>query len=160
VPRYIIGDDQVAHTWQGVVGPRPSIISAVSVVLVLVMFAHFVVDLPSWWPFATGGVAILVNSGLAWWQAGSFRVVRVTDNGIQVFRKARWTPECIDLVGTMPRMPLGPLDGRWCQSSVANTMLWINRKYHPAVADFDAEFLSRYGDDPGRPPRPTPIEPD
>lgn len=126
------------------------------------MFAHFVLPLPSWWPFVFGGVAIVINSGLAFWQAGSFRVVAVTSTGIQVFRKGRWTTECTHLVGSMPRMPLGPLDGRWCQASVANTSIWVNRKYHPIVAEFDAEYLSRYGEAYRAitPPSTTPVEPD
>ncbi len=162
LPRSIVGDEQVAHAWLGVVGPRPTIISAVSFILVAAIFAHFVFDLPSWWPFVAGAVAMAVNSALAYWQAGSFRVVAVTDTGIQVFRKARWSAECTHLVGSMPRMPLGPLDGRWCQSSIANTMLWINHRYHPTVAAFDAEHLGRYGDAfaMNRAPNPTRVEAD
>ncbi|MGH1489942.1 MAG: hypothetical protein ACRBK7_11210 [Acidimicrobiales bacterium] len=150
------------HTWIGVAGPRPTIVSVFSVTLVALMFAHFIIDLPSWWPFVAGGAAIFINIGLAYWQAGSFRVVAVTESGIQVFRKARWSTECTHLLGSMPRMPLGPLDGRWCRSSIANTMIWVNRKYHPDVAAFDADYLGRYGDGYGsiKSPKPVRIESD
>ena len=138
------GAERVSHAWTGVVGPRPTVLTAVSGLAILAIFAHLLIDLPTWWPYAAGSVAVGLNLVLAYWQAGSHRVVAVTDGGIQVLRKARWSPRCTEVVGTMPRMPLGPLAGRWCRASIANSMLWIHRSQHPIVADFDAEHRRRY----------------
>ncbi|MGI9595937.1 MAG: hypothetical protein ACR2QK_07240 [Acidimicrobiales bacterium] len=146
------------HSWPGVVGPRPTLLSLVSIGLIFSMFAHLVFDLPSWWPFAAGGVAIGFNIAAAYWQAGSFRVVTVTGSGIQVLKKGRWSKECTHLLGTMPRMPLGPLSGRWCRASIANTLIWVHRRHHPAVATFDAEYRGMFGgDDSGSPRAPRPV---
>lgn len=133
-------DDEVFHTWLGAVGPRPTILSFVSIVLLAAIFAHLVIPLPMWWPYALGAAAIIVNIGIAIWQAGSYRVVAVTGSGIHVLRKARWSAECTHLVGSMPRMPLGPVNGRWCSMSIANTVMWVHRREHSTVERFDREY--------------------
>ncbi|MGB5757417.1 MAG: hypothetical protein WBM50_10915 [Acidimicrobiales bacterium] len=138
--------DEAGHTWLGVVGPHPAVISVISCSLLAAVFAHLLVDLPPWWPFAAGAVALAFNAGVAYWQAGAVRVVAVTPSGIQVLRKARWSQRCTHLVGTMPRMPLGPLSGRWSRCSIANTVLWIHRRHHPTIADFDAHHRKRFVD--------------
>lgn len=155
--RAVAADDDIVHTWLGVAGPRPTLLSLVSCVLVAAIFAHLVLDLPSWWPFAAGAVALAFNVSLAYWQAGTVRVVAVTGKGIQVLRKKRWSSDCTHLLGSMPRMPLGPLSGRWCQSSVANTMIWVHRKYHPTIARFDAEYRGLFGAADGAPRLPRPV---
>lgn len=139
-------NEEILHSWPGVVGPRPTILSLLSLALIAAIFAHLVFDLPSWWPFAAGAVALAVNLALAFWQAGSVRVVAVTESGIRVMRKARWRSRCTHLVGTMPRMPLGPVGGRWSRSSVANTVMWVHRRHHPIIADFDSRYLSTFND--------------
>ncbi len=161
VARAIAGDDdKVHHTWLGVVGPRPTILSLISCGLIVAIFAHLVFGLPSWWPFAAGAVAISFNIAVAYWQAGSVRVVAVTGKGIQVLKKKRWSNDCTHLLGSMPRMPLGPLTGRWCQSSIANSLMWVHRRHHATVAAFDAEYRGMFGATaPGpRPPQPVRLE--
>ncbi len=133
-------DDEVFHTWLGAVGPRPSLLSILSCLLLAAIFAHLVVPLPPWWPYVMGAVAIIINLALAVWQAGSYRVVAVTGSGIHVLRKARWSSRCTHLVGSMPRMPLGPVRGRWSAMSVANTVLWVHRRHHGTVETFDREY--------------------
>lgn len=133
-------DSEVLHTWVGVVGPRPSLLSATSCALLLGIFAHLFLPLPGWWPYAMGVVAVVVNGLLAVWQAGSHRVVAVTGSGIHVYRKARWSPECTHLVGSMPRMPLGPVTGRWCEMSIANSVMWVHRREHPTIEAFDRQY--------------------
>lgn len=132
--------ETIHHSWMGAVGPRPSLLSTFSFLLLLGVFAHLVIDLPDWWPYVAGAFAIAVNLLLAVWQAGSYRVVAVTDSGIHVLRKARWSTSCTGLVGSMPRMPLGPVKGRWCKMSIANTVMWVHRRDHRAVARFDRQY--------------------
>ncbi len=138
--------DEAGYTWGGVVGPHPTLLSIISIGLLTAVFAHLLIDLPSWWPFAAGAVALAFNAAVAYWQAGAVRVVAVTPNGIQVMRKARWSPRCTHLLGTMPRMPLGPLSGRWGRCSIANTVLWIHRRHHHTIAEFDARHRKRFVD--------------
>lgn len=143
-PLPLPADEQVIHTWLGAVGPHPTLLSTLSLGLVASIFAHFVFDLPWWWPYAAGGVAIAGNMALAYWQAGSHRVVAVTNSGIHVFRKARWSARWTHLLGSMPRMPLGPAEGRWCHMSVATSVLWVHRKYHPVIEEFDEEYRNQF----------------
>ena len=132
--------ETIFHAWTGVVGPRPSIISAVSCLLLASVFAHLILALPDWWPYAAGAVAGVVNLALALWQAGSHRVVAVTDSGIHVLRKARWSSKCTHRVGSMPRMPLGPVKGRWCKMSIANSVMWVHSREHATIERFDQEY--------------------
>jgi hypothetical protein len=132
--------DEIFHVWLGAVGPRPSLLSVLSCVLVGSVFAHLVLPLPAWWPYALGGLAITFNLALAIWQAGSYRLVAVTGSGIHVLRKARWSSKCTHLVGSMPRMPMGPVKGRWCSMSIANTVMWVHRRHHATVETFDREY--------------------
>ena len=141
--RALPGDEWVSHAWMGLVGPRPATLSLLSCMAVAAVFAHLALPLPAWWPYAIGGVAIVFNLALAYWQAGSCRIVAVTGSGIHVLRKARWSSRCTHLVGSMPRMPLGPLAGRWCEVSIANTVMWVHRTHHRTVEAFDREFRGR-----------------
>jgi hypothetical protein len=117
------------------------------------VFLHLVLPLPPWWPLAAGSGALAVNFGLAWWQAGSHRVVLVGDGGVRVLRKGRWSRRTRGLVGTMPRMPLGPVRGRWCRLAIASTEMWVHHRYHDEIDDFDFRFRQRFAEalDPGRP---------
>ncbi len=132
--------ETIYYSWQGVVGPRPSVLSGLSCLLLASVFAHLVVPLPGWWPYGAGIVAVIVNGALALWQAGSHRVVAVTDSGIHVLRKARWSATCTHILGSMPRMPLGPVQGRWCKMSIANAVMWIHRRDQSTVTEFDREY--------------------
>lgn len=136
--------EAVAFRWVGATGPRPSLLSLVSCLLVIAVFAHLVLPLPSWWPFGAGLFAICVNAALAWWQAGSYRVVLVTPSGVHVMRTDRWSSRSGELVTSMPRMPLGPLAGRWAQMSLADTALWVHHRHHDVVGAFDTDYRSRF----------------
>ena len=137
-------DGTVSHSYQGTVGPHPTVLSILGLVALGAVFLHLALPLPPWWPQAAGSVALALNVGLAWWQAGSHRVVLIGDHGIRVLRKARWSRRTRDLVGTMPRMPLGPVGGRWCRLAVAGTDLWVHRRYHHEIDDFDRRFRARF----------------
>jgi hypothetical protein len=142
--RALPGDEPVTHAWPGVAGPHPTVLSFVSFVLIGAIFAHLVLPLPSWWPYGMGAVAITGNLIIAAWQAGSVRVVAITGSGIHVLQKARWSQNLTHILGSMPRMPLGPLIGRWCLLSAANSEIWVHSRYHGIVEDFDEEYRGRF----------------
>lgn len=142
--RALPGEEPVSHAWPGVVGPHPTLLTGLSLFLIGSIFAHLILPLPPWWPFAVGAVAIIGNLLIAIWQAGSVRVVAVTGSGIHVLRKARWSPNLTHILGSMPRMPLGPLIGRWCLLSAANSEIWVHRRYHDTIDDFDDEYRGRF----------------
>ncbi|MEM7321701.1 MAG: hypothetical protein AAF531_01330 [Actinomycetota bacterium] len=142
--RALPGDEPVTHAWPGLTGPHPTILSFVSLVLIASIFAHLVLPLPGWWPYGAGALAIAGNLLIAVYQAGSVRIVAVTGTGIHVIRKGRWSRNLTHIVGTMPRMPLGPLIGRWCLLSAANSELWVHHRYHELVEAFDDEYRGRF----------------
>ncbi|MEM7276118.1 MAG: hypothetical protein AAF547_23795 [Actinomycetota bacterium] len=142
--RALPGDEPVTHAWPGVVGPRPSILTLLSAALIVGIFAHLVFPLPAWWPYGFGIVAIVVNLMIAVWQAFSIRVVAVTSTGIHVLKKAPWANHLTQIVGSMPRMPLGPLIGRWSLLSVANTEMWVHHRHQGLVEAFDDEYRGRF----------------
>lgn len=134
----------VTHAWLGVAGPHPAALTALSVTAIAAIFAHLVFDLPSWWPYGAGAVAVIINAGLAYWQAGSHRVVTVSNRGVRVTRKARWSPRLVDIVDIMPRRALGRPRGRWSRTTMARTRLWVHRRYHPVMESFDHQYLALY----------------
>lgn len=142
--RALTGEEPVTHAWPGVIGPRPSVLTFVSVGLIAAMFAHLALPLPVWWPYGVGILAIIINVGIAIWQAFSVRVVAVSSTGIHVLRKAPWANELTHIVGSMPRMPLGPLIGRWSLLAVANTEMWVHQRHQPLVDAFDDEYRGRF----------------
>jgi hypothetical protein len=124
------------------------VLSIVSVVALASTGLHELVALPEWWPMAAGAAALSLNAWMAWWQAGSHRVVLVGDGGVRVLRKARWSRRTRGVVGTMPRMPLGPVGGRWCRLAIASTELWVHRRHHGQIEDFDRRFRARFANRP------------
>jgi hypothetical protein len=134
----------ITHAWLGVVGPHPSILTGLSLALIASVFAHLVIDLPSWWPYWAGAVALVVNVGLAYWQAGANRLVTVSNRGLRVVRKRRWSPELVEVVAAMPRMTLAQPGGRWTRLTMMRCKLWVHRRYHPIVESFDDHYRSLY----------------
>lgn len=134
----------VSHSLQGTVGPHPTLLSTLGLVALGAVFLHLLLPLPPSWPLSAGSVVLALNLVLAWWQAGSHRVVLIGDRGVRVLRKGRWSRRTRGLVATMPRMPLGPVGGRWCRLAIAGSDLWVHRRYHDEIDDFDRRFRERF----------------
>jgi hypothetical protein len=134
------------HQWVGLTGPHPDLLTLGGSGLLALAAAPLVVSTPGWWATTVGPLALMANAVAAWWQAGTHRVVTADSSGIRMQRKARWANHLVGPVGTMPRMPIGPLVGRWCRCDLAGVPIWIHHSQFGKVDDFDHDFLTRFSD--------------
>jgi hypothetical protein len=127
-------------------GPHPDLLTLGGTGLLALAAAPLVVATPSWWATTVGPLALMANAAAAWWQAGTHRVVTADGSGIRMQRKARWSNHLVGPVRTMPRMPIGPLVGRWCRCDLGGVPIWIHRSQFTKVDGFDHDFLTRFSD--------------
>lgn len=137
-------EQAATHRWDGLVGPHPDLVTVAGVTLIVLAGVPLVASTPSWWATTVGPLALAINAAAAFWHGGAHRLVTVGSTGIRIERKARWSQATVGESATMPRMPIGPMKGRWCRCNLAGVWVWIHHSQFAQVDKFDHEFRNRF----------------